>query len=80
MALETSNIVEKTIDVHYKILFDYKNMNKVMRVIKEQNLNIISQKMEMNCEIEIATRKQNAEKILEIFNSLFEITIKKIVE
>lgn len=78
MALETSNIVEKTIDVHYKILFDYKNMNKVMRVIKEQNLNIISQKMEMNCEIEIATRKQNAEKILEIFNSLFEITIKKL--
>ena len=28
MALETSEIVEKTIDIHYNIAFDYKNMNK----------------------------------------------------
>lgn len=80
MALENADIVEKTINIHYKVYFDYKNMNKVMRVIKEQNLDIISQKMEMSCEIEIATRKQYAEKIEEIFNSLFEITVKKIAE
>lgn len=36
MALEASEIVEKTIDIHYLISFDYKNMNKVMRVIKEK--------------------------------------------
>jgi uncharacterized YigZ family protein len=41
MALEASEIIEKTIDVHFKIDFDYKNMNKVMRVIKEKNLSII---------------------------------------
>jgi uncharacterized YigZ family protein len=76
MALEVSDIVEKTIDVHYKIIFDYKNMNKVMRVIKEKNLDIISQKMEMNCEIVIGTRKKNAEIIFDTFNSLFEIEIK----
>ena len=76
MALEVSEIVEKTIDVDYLITFDYKNMNKVMRVIKEKNLNIVSQKMENNCEIEISTRKKNAETIFEIFNSMFEIEIK----
>ena len=76
MALEVSEIIEKTIDIHYIISFDYKNMNKVMRVIKEKNLEIISQKMEMNCEIEIATRKKNAETIFDIFNTMFEIEIK----
>ncbi|MEO0037140.1 MAG: hypothetical protein RIQ59_351, partial [Bacteroidota bacterium] len=44
MALEASEIVERTIDVKYSIHFDYKNMNKVMRVIKEKNIEINSQK------------------------------------
>ncbi|WP_130735591.1 YigZ family protein [Flavobacterium sp. J27] len=78
MALENASIIEKTIDIHFLITFDYKNMNKVMRVIKEQQLQIISQKMEMNCQIEIATRKQNEEKVYEIFESLYEIEIKKL--
>lgn len=75
MALETSDIVEKTIDVHYTIKFSYAVMNKVMRVIKEKNLDIISQKMEMDCEITIATRKKNAPMVLEAFESLYEISI-----
>ena len=79
MALEVSDIVEKTIDVHFLISFDYKNMNKVMRVIKEKNLEIIHQKMEMSCEIEIATRKKNAVMVSEIFESLFEISIRTIL-
>lgn len=76
MALENAEIIEKTIDIHYAISFDYKNMNKVMRVIKEKNLEIICQKMEMSCEIEIATRKKNAEIIFDIFSNLFEVEIK----
>lgn len=78
MALEEADIIEKTIDIHFRILFDYKNMNKVMRIIKEKNLNLVSQKMEETCEIEIGTRKKNAETVFEIFDSLFEIEIKKI--
>lgn len=75
LTLENCAVIEKTIDIHYSVLFDYKNMNKVMRIIKEKNLEIVGQKMEMSCEIEIKTRKKNAEKIFDIFNSLFEIKI-----
>jgi uncharacterized YigZ family protein len=76
MTLESSEIIEKTIDVHYLVSFDYKNINKVMRVIKEKNIEIATQKMELSCEIEIITRKKNAETIFDIFNSMFEIEIK----
>jgi uncharacterized YigZ family protein len=76
LTLESSEIIEKTIDVHYLISFDYKNINKVMRVIKEKNIEIVNQKMEMSCEIEILTRKKNAEMIFDIFNAMFEIEIK----
>jgi putative IMPACT (imprinted ancient) family translation regulator len=70
--------VEKTIDKQFKITFDYKNMNKVMRIIKEKNIQIVNQKMEMNCEIEIATRKKNAKEIVAIFTALFEIEIEEL--
>jgi uncharacterized YigZ family protein len=77
-ALEDSEIIEKTINIHYLVSFDYKNINKVMRLIKEKNLDIISQKMDESCQIEIAVRKKNAQLILTTFSTLFEINIKKI--
>lgn len=78
MVLQEAEIIEKTIDIYYKVSFDYKNMNKVMRIIKENNLEIVAQRMNESCEIDIATRKKNAEKIFGIFNHLFEIEIQKI--
>jgi hypothetical protein len=47
-----------------------------MRVIKEKNIVIVSQKMDLSCVIEIVTRKKIAEMIFDIFNSMFEIEIK----
>jgi uncharacterized YigZ family protein len=76
MSLEQSEIIEKTIDVHFLVSFNYENMNKVMRVIKEKNLEIVAQKLELSCEIELKTRKKNAETVFDIFNSLYPIQIK----
>jgi uncharacterized YigZ family protein len=70
MAIEASSIVVKTIDVKYRLIFEYKEMNKVMHVIKERNLAIISQKMEMNCDFEISVRKNEAENVKNIFENL----------
>lgn len=78
LALEAAEIIEKTIDVHFRVTFDYKNMNKVMRIIKEKNLTIVSQVMNENCQIEISTRKKNAEMVLDIFTNLFEVEIEEI--
>jgi uncharacterized YigZ family protein len=78
MALEAAEIIEKTIDVHFEVHFDYKNMNKVMRVIKEKNLTLISQKMEETCTLEIATRKKNAKSVFGVFDGIFEVEIKEV--
>lgn len=85
LVLEQAEIIEKTIDIHFLVSFDYKNMNKVMRVIKEKKLDIVNQTMELEEDsglafgkIEIKTRKKNAEMIFDIFNNLYEIEIKKL--
>lgn len=78
LSLEASKIIEKTINIGYIISFDYKNMNTVMRIIKERNLNIIHQKLEMDCKITISVRKKEAQSVFETFNHLFEINIETI--
>ena len=77
LTLQEALIVEKTSNQHFKVAFDYKNMNKVMRIIKEKNLEIINQKMELSCEIEIATRKKNAAMVWELFTNTFEVEIEE---
>lgn len=76
MALEASKIVTRTINIDYLISFDYKNMNKVMRVIKEKNLKVINQKLELDCQITISVRKKEAQTIFEIFDTIYEVKIK----
>ena len=78
LTLEASKIVKKTITVEFCITFDYKNMNKVMRIIKEHNITISQQKLELDCTIYISVRKKDAGTIFNIFNTLYEITITEI--
>ena len=79
LALENSKIITKTINLDYLIKFDYKNMNKVMRIIKEKQLKIVNQKLELNCEIHISVRKKDSQSTFEIFENLFEIEIESLV-
>lgn len=78
LAIENSVIIEKTINIEYLITFDYKNMNKVMRLIKKNNLNIVNQKLELNCQITISVRKSEADLIYNLFSNLFKVTISAI--
>ncbi len=78
MALENATIIEKTINKHFVISFGYAHMNKVMRIIKEKNLQIVAQKMEMDCEIEISIRKKNVQNLLDTFENLYELKVTEI--
>ena len=75
LALESSKIITKTIDIHYKLLFEYPMMNKVMRIIKENNVTIVSQKMELKCEFEISIRKKEALKVKTALDGLRHVLI-----
>jgi len=77
MALEASKIIKKTIDEVFLLKFDYPEMNTVMRIIKDENITINNQKMDLTCEIEILVRKNEAERIYSIFENTYKITIKK---
>ncbi|AFL82671.1 hypothetical protein Aeqsu_3243 [Aequorivita sublithincola DSM 14238] len=75
MALETCKIVKRTIDETFLLKFEYPEMNTVMRIIKDEDLKLVHQKMELNCEFEIAVRKKEAERIFELFENTYKVKI-----
>jgi uncharacterized YigZ family protein len=76
LTLEASEIIEKTIDVFFKLNFEYDMMNKVMRIIKEKNIHIQHQKMELACEFIITIRKKEAKSVFNVFKNLYKVAIK----
>ncbi|QLE00267.1 YigZ family protein [Galbibacter sp. BG1] len=77
MSLETAEIIEKTVDTHFLIAFEYKHMNNVMRVIKEKNLDLVDQKMNLSCEITVSIRKSLSHQVKEAFKPFYEIEVKE---
>jgi len=78
MAIEASKIIIRTIDIKFQLNFDYPEMNTVMRIVKEEQLNIIKQTLALDCTFEIAVRLKDAERIFQLFENTYKVTIKEI--
>jgi len=76
MALEESSIVEKTIKAYIEIKFGYAVIDTVMRIIKQNQLEIVSQQLEMECTLTVSTTKSKAQPITLKFNALKGIVAK----
>ena len=62
-AIAASDIEERTVDEDITVAFEYPNLNSVMRIVKEDNPTVISQKFEMDCEMTLRIRKGEAERL-----------------
>ncbi|PID93002.1 MAG: YigZ family protein [Bacteroidetes bacterium] len=62
-AITTNKIITKTVNEIFEIKFEYPLMNDVMRILKEEDITIISQEFEMTCRIRISIRKSESERI-----------------
>lgn len=78
LTLEISEIVEKTINEQFKICFNYDVMNKVSRILKQYDVQISHQKLDISCEYIISVRKKDALKVFEIFSEMYPISIEKL--
>lgn len=62
-AVDNAEIIEKTVDEDITIIFEYPFLNGIMKVIKEDNPQIISQQFDMDCEMTLRIRKGEIEKL-----------------
>ena len=62
-AIAAAEIEERTVDEDITVVFEYPYLNGIMRIVKEDNPAIISQKFEMDCEMTLRIRKGEAERL-----------------
>lgn len=62
-AVQKAEIIEKTVDEDIRIVFEYPFLNSVMRIIKEDNPQIITQQFEMECLMTLRIRQSEVEKL-----------------
>nr|WP_321521589.1 YigZ family protein [uncultured Macellibacteroides sp.] len=61
--LSIADIEERTVDEVITVQFEYPFMNGIMRIIKEDNPEVLSQSFDMNCEMTLRIRKSEADKL-----------------
>lgn len=62
-AVSKADIVEKTVNEEINVLFEYPFLNGIMRIVKEDGPEIVSQRFEMDCEMTLRIRKSRAEQL-----------------
>ncbi len=69
-------IIEKILKEKFEIKFDYLQMNQVMKIIKDENLEIQLQNFELSCSLIFAVRRNNADRVYELFKKINNLDIK----
>lgn len=63
-ALNENTIITKTVNDVYQINFDYLAMNAVMRIVKDEQLELLTQQFDINCSVSFEVRKANLNQVL----------------
>lgn len=69
-ALNQASVIEKHEQDIYEIQFEYPQMNDIMRVVKDENLEVLKQNFEINCLMQIAIRKSMVNRLADQIASL----------
>ena len=74
-AIKNARITTEHLKRYIRLDFKYPIMNDVMRVIKEENLKIIDQNFELDCQINLEIKKYNFDKVLNRLKKIRSVTL-----
>ncbi|RTL59159.1 MAG: YigZ family protein [Sphingobacteriales bacterium] len=78
LALQVTPIIQKQVEVNYQLEFDYTRMNEVMMIIKQSNCRILSQEMQLFCQLNVGIPKNRLEEVLYRLKELRCVEINKL--
>ena len=64
-AIAHSEIIDKTVQNYYQIFFNYEALNDVMRILKEEQPEVLNQLFDLRCCIEFRLRVARTAKVIE---------------
>lgn len=63
-AINNGTIIEKTVNDVYQVNFDYLVMNDMMRIVKEEKLNLTKQDFNLTCSVEFSLRQSEVAHVI----------------
>lgn len=77
LALEASDIVERKVMRQIEFTFPYLSMNDVMRVVKQAQLDIVSQQFDNACSMTVSVRADDCQRTIERLADIDGVCIKE---
>lgn len=74
LVIEESELIEKKVEQFFEIEFDYISMNDVMRVVKEESPQVISQSFDNRCQMRLSIRKALANQLYQRLKDIDSLT------
>jgi len=75
LALESAPIIKKVLQQKLTVLFEYSEMDIVMRLVKKYQLNIISQDLHLKCRIVLSIPKKDFKKTIKLLKAHHKLEI-----
>ncbi|WP_317130271.1 YigZ family protein [Aggregatimonas sangjinii] len=76
LSLDAADIVERILEQSILLHFGYPQMEKVMRTIKQDQITIVAQRLEIDCELLIAIQKSRSKEVLQKFQEMYGVAAK----
>jgi uncharacterized YigZ family protein len=64
LVLQVTPVVQKPVEVNYKLQFDYTVVNEVMMVVKQCNCSVLLQEMQLFCNMTIGIPKNRFDEVM----------------
>jgi len=74
-AIKEAEIIEKTIKDRYQIHVPYTQLNKVMKILKDENITILAQDLDTECSLIIEIRQQFVLKIITLLENIYNLRL-----
>jgi len=74
-AIKEAQIIEKTIKDRYQIHVPYTQLNKVMKILKDENITILAQDLDTECSLIIEIRQQFVLKIITLLENIYNLRL-----
>lgn len=74
-AIANATIISKTVNDYYTVCFSYEAMNDVMKVIKDDNVDVHGQEFDLQCKLKIVMRKTAIEKTKEKLEKITSVKL-----
>ncbi|NTW24140.1 MAG: YigZ family protein [Lentimicrobium sp.] len=74
-ALAQADIIEKTVNEIYELKFNYDAMNDIMKIVKDDGLQLLNTQFDLECSLTYIIRKKDADRVNEKFRKTYRCKI-----